>query len=205
MDLGTMDKKLNNSEYAHMSEFGADMLQIFKNARQFNPPGTTPAVYADLCEQAFAKEWLKALVPRLEYAEKRALQSVLTRLKQNPALSGLFLYPVDPIAMGIPHYHNVIPKDQARDLTLIENKLKNDKYTSVKAFADDVQLMIQNAKTFNAGDEGILGLVEAFEKFFKKELSSAKSSLNVTAGGTKRKVQGDGGSGSAAKKAKASM
>ncbi len=214
MDLGTMEKRLNGTggatPYTRMAEFAEDMMQIFANARQFNPPGTLPAAYADACEAAFLKEWSKALVPRLEYVEKRALQGMLTRLKANVIVSGLFLFPVDPIAQGVPHYHDVIPKEQCRDLTTIENNLKADRYTSLRAVTDDMQLMMANARTFNAGVDELLAMVDTFEKAYKKEMTTVRAAINAggggasgAGGGTKRKDGGEaGGSASASKKAK---
>ncbi|KDN40979.1 hypothetical protein K437DRAFT_258484 [Tilletiaria anomala UBC 951] len=183
MDFGTMEKKLNDNAYSRMSEFAADMQLVFGNARTFNPVGTLPHNWANVCEQAFHREWAKALVPRLEYVEKRALQGLLTRLKANVGVSGIFLHAVDPVALGIPHYHDVIPKADARDLGLIENKLKGDRYGSMRAFTEDVQLMVQNARTFNAGDDGVLTLIDAFERLYKKELSGVRSALSSAGGG----------------------
>ena len=206
MDIGTMEKKLNSGQYQTMADFAADMLLVFRNAQQFNPPGTTPYLHAEACEAAFQKEWAKALVPQLEYAEKRALQGLLSRLKANTAVSGLFLVAVDPVALGIPHYHDMIPKADCRDLSMIESKLKTDKYGTVKAFTDDVSLMMGNARKFNAQDPVVLGLIDAFEKQYKKELSTVRHSINNALGdgaGSKRKG-GGGGAGTAGppKKAK---
>lgn len=195
MDLGTMEKKVNAGSYGRMSEFASDALLIFANARQFNPPATVPYIYADAVEAAFLQEWSKALVPSLEYAEKRALQGLLSRLKHNVLVSGLFLQPVDPVALGIPHYFSVIPKEDARDLSLIEGKLKSDQYVSVKGFTDDVALMVGNARKFNALDPAVLALVDAFDKQYRKELATARQSINHALGiaeapGAKRKSAG---------------
>jgi transcription initiation factor TFIID subunit 2 len=60
-----------------------------------------------------------------------------------------FREPVDPVALNIPDYYKIIPKKDARDLKTIRSKLDGDKYDSVDAFEADIQLMAQNAATFN--------------------------------------------------------
>lgn len=58
-----------------------------------------------------------------------------------------FLQPVDPVALKIPTYPDVIKNPM--DLGTVEAKLKADKYPSVQAFADDLQLIVDNAEKFN--------------------------------------------------------
>lgn len=58
-----------------------------------------------------------------------------------------FLNPVDPVALKIPTYPDVIKHPM--DLGTVEAKLKTDKYASVQAFGDDLQLIVDNAEKFN--------------------------------------------------------
>lgn len=62
---------------------------------------------------------------------------------------GIFQFAVDPIALGIPQYFDIIPRENARDLSLIKSKLDGDMYGSLDAFEQDFQLMLKNALTFN--------------------------------------------------------
>jgi bromodomain-containing factor 1 len=64
-----------------------------------------------------------------------------------------FLSPVDPVALKIPTYPDVIK--QPMDLGTVETKLKNDQYTSVQAFADDLQLIVDNAAKFNGPQHAV--------------------------------------------------
>ncbi|EPQ30343.1 uncharacterized protein PFL1_01869 [Pseudozyma flocculosa PF-1] len=195
MDLSTMEKKVNQGAYRTMADFAADMQLIFANCRQFNPPTTEPCLHADELEKLFRKEWAKLLVKRLEFGEKRALQGLLNRVKANPA-SILFREPVDPVALGIPTYFDVIPRRDARDLSLIESKLKGDKYDSIDAFDADVRLMLRNCYTFNAADQGIVDLTKTFESIYRKEINGVKASCGHSTGGG-----GGGGSGQKRKEA----
>lgn len=72
--------------------------------------------------------------------------------------SWVFREPVDPIALGIPQYHEVIPKKDARDLKTIRLKLDNDKYESIDALEADLDLMVDNAIKFN-GEDSEVGLI----------------------------------------------
>jgi bromodomain-containing factor 1 len=62
-------------------------------------------------------------------------------------LAGPFLYPVDPIALNIPTYLDIIKTPM--DLHTVEEKLKNFQYANDKEFDDDLMTIWSNAKTFN--------------------------------------------------------
>jgi hypothetical protein len=72
--------------------------------------------------------------------------------------SFVFREPVDPIALGIPQYHEIIPRKDARDLRTIRQKLDADKYESSEGWEGDVDLMIRNAIHFN-GEESEVGQI----------------------------------------------
>ena len=60
-----------------------------------------------------------------------------------------FADPVDPVAMGIPHYAEIIKTPM--DFGTIKGKYKGGRYASAEAFAADVRLVFRNATTFNTG------------------------------------------------------
>lgn len=101
------------------------------------------------------------------------------------ARAWIFHTAVDPVALNIPHYHDIIPKQRARDLSLIKKKLEGDKYESVQAFEADIDLMIDNAMTFNGDDSEIGKMAFRVRNSFKDALANAAANL-----GKKRK---DGG------------
>ncbi|KIY52676.1 hypothetical protein FISHEDRAFT_63651 [Fistulina hepatica ATCC 64428] len=148
MDLGTMTRKLTMGEYTTLEGFKKDMELMLRNCRQFNITGTFPILCADAVERLFRKEWPSVLEKRMPFTEKRGLQGLMTTLAKD-VLSTLFLEAVDPIKLNIPTYFDVIPRNQARDLTLIRQKLDSDKYDSVEAFEEDMDLMVRNCITFN--------------------------------------------------------
>src|SRR5260370_37139013 len=72
--------------------------------------------------------------------------------------SFIFREPVDPIALGIPQYHEIIPRRDARDLRTIRQKLDADKYETPEGWEADIELMIRNAIHFN-GEESEVGQI----------------------------------------------
>jgi len=122
---------------------------VLENCRLFNPPTTPPRDCADAVERVWKKEAAKLSEKRLPGMEKRSLQGLMTKLLKEEELVFYFREPVDPILLGIPDYHKVIPKKDARDLRTIRTKLDGDKYDSLDAFEADVQLLAANAIKFN--------------------------------------------------------
>jgi transcription initiation factor TFIID subunit 2 len=197
MDLGTMYTKLSNSRYATMEDFARDARLVFKNCRQFNPPGTYPVICADKIEQAFDKEWAKAMEKKLSWQEKRSLIAIVNKLVADP-ISWVFREPVDPVILGIPTYFEIIPKKDARDLRTIKRKLDEDKYDSLDAFRADFELMIRNAITFNGAESEVGQMALTLLARFKDSLASSSAlaaSLNASAGasGLKKRKEGDRG------------
>jgi transcription initiation factor TFIID subunit 2 len=74
--------------------------------------------------------------------------------------------PVDPVALGIPQYFEIIPQEDARDLSLIKRNLdKANKYTTAKQVDDDIELMLENAKVFN-GEGLVVDAANAFGRWW---------------------------------------
>lgn len=84
MDFETIENKLKDGRYSTMEEIAKDINLIFSNCRQFNPPGTSPVLCADVVEKAWKKEWVKATEKRLTFPEKRGLQGLLTNITKDP-------------------------------------------------------------------------------------------------------------------------
>lgn len=188
-----MNRKLDKRQYSTMEQFARDMLLVFDNCRQFNPPGTEPIQHAEMLEKVFRKEWGKAMERKMDLNEKKSLQTTLLKLRADdwfvpafflslrsvtPFCSSLFFREaVDPIKLQIPHYFNVIPRKDARDLKLIKEKLDADKFDSVESLEADVDLMVRNAVTFN-GTESFVGVAAVvLQNKFREMLGNAKSQL----------------------------
>jgi transcription initiation factor TFIID subunit 2 len=192
MDFGTINQRLNQNKYETMEDFKEDVMLVFRNCRQFNPPGTFPYICADNVEAAFIKEWARAMEKRLEWGEKRNLQGVLSQLMKEDMWviisflptspltvcsfsSFAFRVPVDPVLLQIPTYFDVIPKKDARDLSTIKQKLDADKYDSVDVLKGDIDLMIHNAILFNGADSEVGQIAQVVKKRFYELFHISKS------------------------------
>lgn len=87
----------------------------------------------------------------------------------------IFHLPVDPIALGIPHYFDVIPKEDARDLTTIKGKLEKGVYQTADQLNQDTLLMFANAYKFNGRGSPVADIAEQLEKSWHKLYNSARA------------------------------
>jgi hypothetical protein len=62
----------------------------------------------------------------------------------------IFLYPVDPVALNIPHYFNMIKHPM--DFTTIKTKLMYNAYDCEVDFNADMNLVFDNCIAFNGVD-----------------------------------------------------
>ncbi|TDL26427.1 TATA-binding protein associated factor Taf2 [Rickenella mellea] len=174
MDFGSMKLRLDSHHYKTMEEFASNAYLVFSNCRKFNYPGTDPVLCADIVEKAFKKEWAKVMEKKLSHNDKRSLLGIMTKL-QNELQFWVFREPVDPVLLGIPTYFDVIPKKDARDLRTIRGKLESDKFDSPEAWIADIELMVQNAVTFNGAQSEVGALALQLEQRAKELLAAVKA------------------------------
>ncbi|KAF2190584.1 Bromodomain-containing protein [Zopfia rhizophila CBS 207.26] len=109
-----------------------------------NPVDQTPVQSA-----VEAEEWPPA--PMTQPQIKFLLERVRNTKKIKVAYA--FKDPVNPEALNIPHYRDVIKNPM--DLTTMETKLKESKYSTVRDFMQDLDLVVDNSVTFNGKDHPI--------------------------------------------------
>ncbi|GAB1524178.1 hypothetical protein RhiTH_007331 [Rhizoctonia solani] len=175
MDLGTMSTKLRNGKYRTMNDFKLDVELIVSNCRAFNPPGTFPVLAAEALEAVFKREWSKINTEprRISSGDRRALVSMVDKLCEQPC-AVWFLVPVDPIQQNVPDYHDIIPKRDARDLSLIKSNIESGKYDSLDALTADVYLMQANAVKFNGEYSNVAADARTFVTSFENALAAFK-------------------------------
>ncbi|KJA25957.1 hypothetical protein HYPSUDRAFT_52717 [Hypholoma sublateritium FD-334 SS-4] len=115
----------------------------------------------------------------LTTAQWRFLSSTVRSLKKLKD-SAPFLRPVDPIALGIPHYPSVVKSPM--DFSTIERKLAssniakpdlnpfNPRYNNAEEFAADVRLIVFNSCLFNGSDHLVSIMGKRMEDVFDKQL-----------------------------------
>jgi len=99
--------------------------------------------------------------------------------------SFVFRDPVDPIALGIPQYFDIIPRKDARDLKTIRQKLDADKYETIEAWEADIELMIRNAIHFNGGESDVGQIAITVRNRVKEMLAGLKTQ------GVKKRKEGE--------------
>jgi hypothetical protein len=106
---------------------------------------------------------------RLE-AELHPLRLILARLMGNLAHNrrGIFNVPVDPFALGIPDYHDIIKKPM--DLGTVKNRLHCLFYRSRQEAANDIRLCFQNAMMYNPPSNAIHHSAKELLAFFEDQL-----------------------------------
>eukprot|EP01121_Diplochlamys_sp_Union-15-3_P019822 TRINITY_DN755_c0_g1_i1.p1 TRINITY_DN755_c0_g1~~TRINITY_DN755_c0_g1_i1.p1 ORF type:complete len:453 (-),score=74.87 TRINITY_DN755_c0_g1_i1:156-1514(-) len=83
-----------------------------------------------------------------------------------------FNQPVDPIALGIPDYFDIIKRPM--DLRTIKENLESGVYINVSNFAEDVRLVWQNALTFNPPDSEIAVMGQKMSEYFEQRYPMAE-------------------------------
>lgn len=62
-------------------------------------------------------------------------------------MAWVFHSPVDPVALNIPEYPNIIKHPM--DLSTVQKKLRNKSYATIQDFDEDMRLIWSNAMLFN--------------------------------------------------------
>ncbi|KAG0350843.1 hypothetical protein BGZ54_003615, partial [Gamsiella multidivaricata] len=202
MDFSTIRKKLTAGKYATMDDFADDVRQISQNCVNFNgldhPFSQGGLMIQTMCNKEVenAKKDLARLYPTSSYAvasvpggagtvgavgsgkaksavseELNGHRKIIERLKLNPDF-GAFAVPVDPIALGIPTYFDIIKHPM--DFGTIEKKLIAGNYTSGAEVIRDVNLVFSNCALFNSHPGDLVAamgerLKKTWENMVKKE------------------------------------
>ncbi|RMZ82484.1 hypothetical protein DV737_g2027, partial [Chaetothyriales sp. CBS 132003] len=82
-------------------------------------------------------------------------------------INQFFTHPVDPVALNIPTYFQVIKKPM--DLETIQTKLNNNVYEKAKDFEEDVRLVFKNCYKFNPESDWVNQAGHQLEDMFDKK------------------------------------
>ncbi|KAF1951043.1 Bromodomain-containing protein [Byssothecium circinans] len=114
------------------------------------PSTPAPAQGASAVQTAVAyKEWPSS--PMTEPQRKFLLERIRNTKKIKVSLA--FKDPVDPVALGVPTYFDFVKNPM--DLSTIETKLKEGKYTYIAEFMADLDQIITNSELFNSSSHPI--------------------------------------------------
>lgn len=101
--------------------------------------------------------------------ELKFCQETLNELKKPKhwAANQYFMAPVDPIALQIPTYFQIIKKPM--DLSTVQHKLDANEYEKATDFAADVRLIFSNCFKFNKPGDYVFQCGKALEKLFDEQ------------------------------------
>ncbi|KAI8070359.1 hypothetical protein BC940DRAFT_13700 [Gongronella butleri] len=117
------------------------------------------------------------------------LDVLLSKLKRHKHAFA-FLQPVDPVALGIPHYTTIV--QHPMDLSTMSKKLKAGGYKTLKDFETDFRLIVTNCILFNGPDHPVSLAAKELETVFNKDMQTIRAKEEqilrgqlVSAGATK--------------------
>ena len=88
------------------------------------------------------------------------MQQCLQAVQRHPR-SGAFLFPVSD---SVPSYYDVV--ECPMDLSTLQARLSGGLYTSLPAFAADLELIFENCRLFNAPDSVVCRDVDELEQLY---------------------------------------
>ncbi|KAL8694376.1 MAG: hypothetical protein Q9218_000941 [Villophora microphyllina] len=102
-------------------------------------------------------------------AQKKHLIKVIHNIKRSDDAKW-FASPVDPVALNIPTYPEVIKNPM--DLKTLEGRLKDDTYLSLQGFKSDFDLILSNAIKFNGSEHAVVKCGQRVEKIFERGMAN---------------------------------
>jgi len=106
--------------------------------------------------------------------------NLIQKLKKHNCV-GPFLQPVDVEGLGLYDYYDVV--SEPMDLSTVEKKLKNDNYSGVYEFGEDVRKIWSNALAYNAEGSSIYNMTIRISQYFErsfKEIENVQFTDKVT-------------------------
>ncbi|KIV97804.1 hypothetical protein PV10_01511 [Exophiala mesophila] len=97
------------------------------------------------------------------------MKKVISNLKKSNA-SSAFRLPVDYVHLNIPNYPDIIKHPM--DLSTIDQRLKQNKYTSVSAFVSDFELIVSNCFAFNGPEHGVSQQAKKMQSSFNGQMAN---------------------------------
>lgn len=95
------------------------------------------------------------------------MKKVISNLKKSNA-SAAFRLPVDPVALNIPNYPEIVKHPM--DLGTIDQRLKRNEYTSISAFIADFEQIVYNCVLFNGDQHAVTQAARKMQTSFHSQM-----------------------------------
>ena len=115
-------------------------------------------------------------------AELKFAEEVLTEMERpryRSVCSAAFMHPVDPVALNIPNYNQIIKEPM--DVSTIRQKLSEQQYENLKEFESDFRLMFLNCYKFNPEGHPVNAMGHQFEQIFDEQMAKKRDRLKALA------------------------
>lgn len=207
MDFGTIENQLSTGRFAGVEQFVADCRLVFSNAKLFNPPDHVVHKMASDLSKVFEKKW-SSLEAKLDSKQggkaathnepgrgnrewTRGCRRVLKAVYDHPDAYP-FHQPVDWKKLGIPEYPKIVKRPM--DLSKVEQRLSQMSYESPEQFIADMDLIFENAKTFNVEGSQIHDMAQNCHECFHTQCAGQLGISTAPKKDKKRKHrEGEGG------------
>ena len=111
---------------------------------------------------------------RVEHVQ-RIMRPILFRLMTHPKNFDLFNAPVDPDALGIPSYFQIIKRPM--DLGTVKSVLQRGGFQTLESCIKDIDLVFDNAMLFNPVNHVVHDSAKLLQSEFHSEISTLKEKL----------------------------
>ena len=138
-----------------------------ENTSDFKIPDL-PNIDTNVNGSAKAETQTESMKPITALQKKALVKAIQNIRRSNDAKP--FLLPVDPVALNIPNYPNVVKKPM--DLRTMEEKLKTDQYLSVELFRSDFDQIVQNTVLFNGHEHIVTKNAIALKNVFERQMAN---------------------------------
>ncbi|KAJ1921362.1 hypothetical protein H4219_000679 [Mycoemilia scoparia] len=164
-------------EKAWKREFGSASASHGQNTPQYSksdnasaPSKVTPIVTVPGAEDPTESLEASSELPINPKIHKKVV-TLINKLLRNSHASP-FLEPVDPVALGIPTYFDIVKHPM--DLGTIKKKVSSHEYSTVADFVSDIRLMLDNCYLFNPPDTWVHSYGKKIESAFNDLLRKEK-------------------------------
>ncbi|KAI8911563.1 Bromodomain-containing protein [Gorgonomyces haynaldii] len=149
------------------------------------PESTQEPTEAPESAQEIAEPQVQPVDPLLLKEQFKFMAQLIRNMKKKKD-AVIFLKPVDPVALNIPTYFQVIKHPM--DISTIEKKLGANQYESISDMKADFDLMFQNCYTFNGTVSAVSVMAKNCEIYFIKEMEKLPMSLKLNSEKKKKSI-----------------